>query len=60
VQGAGRYEPDWQQSFWGDNYARLAEIKRAVDPDDVLWCAPCIGNEGWEEVDNRLCQVQTP
>ncbi|CZR51587.1 related to isoamyl alcohol oxidase [Phialocephala subalpina] len=56
-KGAGRYEPNWQQAFWGDNYARLQKIKRSVDPDDVLWCAPCVGNERWEEIDNMLCRV---
>jgi hypothetical protein len=39
-EGAGRYEPNWQRTFWGDNYARLLQIKKTVDPDDVLWCQP--------------------
>jgi hypothetical protein len=43
-------EPNFQQTFWGDSYARLLEIKRKVDPDDVLWCKPWVGNERWEEV----------
>lgn len=51
------YEPDWQQVFWGSNYARLKSIKKEVDPEDVFWCSPCIGNEGLEEVGNRLCRV---
>ncbi|KAK4187062.1 Tetrahydrocannabinolic acid synthase [Podospora australis] len=55
--GADRYEPDWQQTFWGENYARLLQIKRTVDPDDVLWCAPCVGNERWHEVGDQLCRV---
>ncbi|KAH9883435.1 FAD-binding domain-containing protein, partial [Xylariomycetidae sp. FL2044] len=25
-------EPDWQHAFWGDNYRRLLQIKRRVDP----------------------------
>lgn len=57
VNEADRYEPDWQRTFWGDNYARLLQIKRAVDPDDVLWCAPCVGNERWHEVGDELCRV---
>lgn len=51
------YQPDWQQVFWGENYERLWEIKRRVDPHDVFWCHPCVGNEGWEEVGRRLCKV---
>ncbi|KAL8295864.1 hypothetical protein RB597_009086 [Gaeumannomyces tritici] len=54
---ANPYEPNWQDAFWGANYARLRSIKRSVDPDDVLWCHPCVGNEGWEEVDGQLCRV---
>jgi hypothetical protein len=50
-------EPDWQYQFWGDNYPSLLSIKRAVDPDDVLWCDPCVGNERWREVGNQLCRV---
>ncbi|MBE3050262.1 BBE domain-containing protein [Candidatus Bathyarchaeota archaeon] len=51
------YQKDWQWTFWGDNYDRLLEIKRAVDPGDVLWCHPCVGSEGWEVVEGRLCRV---
>ncbi|KAH8907907.1 FAD-binding domain-containing protein [Coniochaeta sp. PMI_546] len=54
---ANPYEPDWQHQFWGTNYERLVTIKRAVDPDDVLWCTPCVGNERWREVGNQLCRV---
>ncbi|KAH6657041.1 hypothetical protein BKA67DRAFT_514826 [Truncatella angustata] len=50
-------EPDWQHSFWGQNYERLHRIKRAVDPHDLLWCHPCVGNERWEEVGYRLCRI---
>ncbi|TDZ21006.1 putative FAD-linked oxidoreductase [Colletotrichum orbiculare MAFF 240422] len=31
-----RYEKDWQEAFWGANYPRLLEIKRAVDPNNVF------------------------
>lgn len=55
---ATRYEPNWQKSFWGDNYPRLQKIKKTVDPDDTLWCHPCVGNEAWKETaDNKLCRV---
>ncbi|KAF6834548.1 FAD binding domain-containing protein [Colletotrichum plurivorum] len=52
------YEKDWQRVFWGDNYDRLLRIKDEVDPEDVFWCSPCVGSEGWEVLDNgRLCRV---
>ncbi|KAI0138180.1 FAD-binding domain-containing protein [Hypoxylon sp. NC0597] len=50
-------EPDWQHSFWGENYDRLFRIKREVDPLDVLWCHPCVGNERWKEIGYQLCRV---
>ena len=28
--------PDWQQAYYGDNYARLQQIKTTYDPDDVF------------------------
>lgn len=52
-----KYEPNYQETFWGENYEQLLKIKKKVDPSDVLWCHPCVGNEGWEErEDGRLCQ----
>jgi FAD/FMN-containing dehydrogenase len=30
------FEPNWQQSFWGTSYARLAGIKRAYDPANLF------------------------
>ncbi|KAI1818957.1 FAD-binding domain-containing protein [Xylaria intraflava] len=50
-------EPDWEHAFWGENYARLLRIKRAVDPDDVFWCHPCVGNDRWRPSGYRLCRV---
>jgi hypothetical protein len=57
INEADAYEPNWQQAFWGSNYERLLEIKRKVDPEDVLWCQPCVGSENWELVGNMVCRV---
>ncbi|KAE9363516.1 FAD-binding domain-containing protein [Stipitochalara longipes BDJ] len=57
VNEADANEPNFQQTFWGDNYPRLLEIKRRFDPDDVFWCTPCVGNERWKEVGDLLCRV---
>lgn len=72
--GAGAYcsesdyiEPDWQEAFWGANYPRLAEIKRAYDPYGLFWVQNGVGSEGWAVQDyvldnlpsqnSRLCKV---
>lgn len=60
-----RLEPDWQQSFYGDKYARLLEIKQDMDPKDVFWAVNAVGSEGWtvESFDGlpnengKLCKV---
>jgi hypothetical protein len=52
------FEKNWQQTFWGSNYARLLRIKREVDPTDVFWCSPCVGNERWKvRQDGQLCKI---
>ena len=50
--GAGTYsnesdyfEPDWQQAYWGTNYARLLAIKRKVDPDNLFRVHHGVGSE---------------
>lgn len=50
-------EPEWQKSFFADKYGRLKEIKRAVDPHDVLWCRNCLSSEAYVEQDGRLCRA---
>ena len=35
-------EPDWQDAFWGDKYARLQAIKKDVDPLGVFQCHHCV------------------
>ncbi|KAI0888068.1 FAD-binding domain-containing protein [Annulohypoxylon maeteangense] len=52
--GAGAYinecdveEPEWQQAFFGSNYERLLEIKKARDPWGVFYAPTTVGSEGW-------------
>ncbi|CAH0020792.1 unnamed protein product [Clonostachys rhizophaga] len=52
------YDKSPDETFWGDNYERLLEIKRSIDPDDVFWCTPCVGNDRWEQKENgMLCKL---
>jgi Berberine and berberine like len=30
--------------YWGENYERLAEVKKTVDPNRRFWCRNCVGN----------------
>lgn len=53
--GSGAYlneadiiEPDFQQSFYGDKYARLREIKKRWDPTSLFYSPTAVGSEDWE------------
>jgi len=37
--------PVWKDDFWGNNYARLEQIKRLWDPDNFFTCIDCVGND---------------
>jgi FAD/FMN-containing dehydrogenase len=39
------FEPDWQRSFWGDNYPRLLEIKHRHDPANLFRVHHGVGSE---------------
>jgi FAD/FMN-containing dehydrogenase len=55
VNEADYFEPDWQQSFWGENYQRLLEIKRKYDPEGLFYCHHCVGSEGWSN--DGMCRL---
>lgn len=51
-------EPNWQEVFYGSNYADLLSIKHKYDPDDIFWGKTAVGSEGWEiRDDGRLCKA---
>lgn len=41
------FKKGWQQAFWGDNYARLAKVKRQYDPDGLFFAHHGVGSEEW-------------
>jgi FAD/FMN-containing dehydrogenase len=47
VNETNYFEADWQQSFWGDNYARLRAIKQKYDPDGLFFVHHGVGSEEW-------------
>lgn len=50
-------EKDWQELFYGKNYAKPAEIKKRWDPEDLFYEFKSVGSDAWEvDDDGRLCQ----
>jgi hypothetical protein len=47
VSESNYFETRWQQSYWGNNYARLADIKRKYDPDGLFFVHNGVGSEQW-------------
>jgi FAD/FMN-containing dehydrogenase len=47
VSESNFFEPSWQQSFWGSNYARLLTVKAKYDPDCLFFVHHGVGSEGW-------------
>ena len=41
------FEANWQDSFWGDNYARLRAIKEKYDPGGLFFLHHGGGSEDW-------------
>ncbi len=48
VNHGGRNVVNWRQEFWGENYCRLEQIKRQVDPCGRFRCWQCVGWDGPE------------
>ncbi|KAJ7869376.1 hypothetical protein B0H13DRAFT_2350969 [Mycena leptocephala] len=48
-------ELQFQTTFFGPNYAKLARIKAKYDPDDLFIVAAGVGSERWDEW--GLCTV---
>jgi hypothetical protein len=58
-------EPEWQRSFFGENYNELVRVKRSRDPWGVFWAPTTPGSEAWAVQDGselptqngRLCRA---
>jgi FAD/FMN-containing dehydrogenase len=42
-------EPDWETTFFGENYGRLLQIKNRYDPTHIFDCWKCVGWRGEQE-----------
>ncbi|HTS56189.1 MAG TPA: FAD-dependent oxidoreductase [Terriglobales bacterium] len=47
VSESNFFESDFQHSYWGVNYARLAEIKKKYDPEGLFFVHNGVGSEQW-------------
>jgi FAD/FMN-containing dehydrogenase len=41
------FQADWQQAFWGSNYARLLAVKQRYDPLGLFFVHHGVGSEAW-------------
>jgi FAD/FMN-containing dehydrogenase len=41
------FEENWQDSYWGSNYARLLSIKKTYDPAGLFFVHHGVGSESW-------------
>ncbi len=49
VSESNFFEKNWQQSFWGSNYPRLAAIKKKYDPEGLFFVRHGVGSEEWSD-----------
>jgi FAD/FMN-containing dehydrogenase len=43
------FQRDWQRAYWGGHHARLARIKRTLDPDGLFFVHHGVGSEAWSD-----------
>lgn len=55
---ADRNQADWQDVFYGDNYAKLKAIKKIYDPCSTFYALTGVGSDDWTvQSDGRLCKA---
>jgi hypothetical protein len=47
VSESNFFEDDWQRSYWGSNYSRLALVKKKYDPSGLFFVHNGVGSEQW-------------
>lgn len=49
---------DWQQKWYGKNYAQLLAVKRKWDPESVFYGLKTVGSDAWTVSDSgRMCRA---
>jgi len=41
------FDADWKRSYWGANFARLAEVKHRYDPEGLFFTHNGVGSDEW-------------
>src|SRR5271157_3028582 len=49
VSESNFFQENWQQAYWGSNYARLASVKKKFDPTGLFFVHNGVGSEEWSE-----------
>jgi hypothetical protein len=49
VAESSYFQLDWQQAYWGQNYARLLAAKARYDPEGLFFVRHGVGSEDWSE-----------
>jgi hypothetical protein len=49
VSESSYFEKNWQQSYWGENYARLSAVKKQYDPNGLFFVHHGVGSEDWSD-----------
>jgi FAD/FMN-containing dehydrogenase len=47
VSESNFFEADWQHSYWGSSFSRLAEIKKKYDPAGLFFVHNGVGSDEW-------------
>lgn len=50
------FQKDWQRSFWGSNYQKLAALKKKYDPEGLFFVHHGVGSEEWS--DNGFIKIK--
>jgi hypothetical protein len=59
VNEADWRQPNFQTTFWGDNYSKLLSIKKKWDPSDLFYVTVGVGSEAWNvRNDGRMCRAK--
>ncbi|HEY3971965.1 MAG TPA: FAD-binding protein [Candidatus Sulfotelmatobacter sp.] len=49
VSESNFFEENWQQAYWGSNYAGLASVKKKYDPTGLFFAHNGVGSEEWSD-----------